>query len=249
MRNIQSINEFWGAVIRRDMSSAVREEDKFHNYEELKEYLKKEIEKQGKHVVIKNLDVSGIDGFYKLFNQILPSTVESLDLSGWNLSGVKDIKAMFWNCKNLKSLDLSGWNTSGVKDMSFVFSNCSKIKALDVTGWKTDSVKNMRHMFNSCFDLEELDLSGWKTDNVEDMDNMFFNCTNLKSLNLSGWNVSNVCYMEYMFAYCKKLESLDLTGWELKSDWWSVKGMVDTSYMFDNCPAPYKVVDNEIVRE
>ena len=27
MKNIKSINEFWGAVIRRDMSSAVREED------------------------------------------------------------------------------------------------------------------------------------------------------------------------------------------------------------------------------
>ena len=47
----------WGTVLKRDLLGEIREEDRFHNKEELKEYLKSEIEKQGENAVIKNLDV------------------------------------------------------------------------------------------------------------------------------------------------------------------------------------------------
>ena len=215
MKNLKSINEFWGAVIRRDMSSAVREEDKFHSKGELKDYLKKEIRKQGKNVVIRNLDVSDIEDLSYLFKGLL-SGVETLDLSGWNTSGVKDIHSMFAFCDNIKSLDLSGWDTS--------------------------DVENMGNLFYDCENLESLDLSGWITDEVIKMYNVFIYCINLKSLDLSGWNTDNVEDMSYMFAGCENLEDLDLSGWSTKS----IKTM---ERMFRNCPAPYKVVDNKIVRK
>ena len=189
MKYIKPINEIWGPVLKRDLLGETREEDKFHTKEQLWEYLKSEIEKQGENVVIKNLDVSLIENLSGLFYKIADG-VKSLDLSGWKTSNVKDMSYSFWDCQHLESLDLSGWDTSNVEDM-----NC---------------------MFDTCGDLESLDLSGWNVSNVVDMRCMFYYCVNLKSLDLSGWNTSNVSRI---------------------------------SHMFHNCPAPYDVIDNKIVKK
>ena len=113
----------WGNVLITDLLGKVREEDKFHSKEEIKEYLKLEIKKQGKNVVIRNLDVSLIEDLSWLFNGNVVG-VESLDLSGWKTSNVEFMGWMFSDCQSLKSIDLSGWDTSKVKDMSGMFSDC-----------------------------------------------------------------------------------------------------------------------------
>ena len=207
----------WGAVLKRDLLGEVREEDKFHSKEELQEYLRSEIERQGKHVVIKNLDVSLIEDLGGLFTSIsIIDGVESLDLSGWKTSNVKNINHMFYDCTNLESLDLSGWDTSNVEDMRWIFCVCESLKSIDMSGWKTSNVKNMSSMFYDCSCLKSLDLSDWDISNVEDMSDIFTYCENLESLDLSGWDTSNV---------------------------------KDMSDMFYGCPAPYKVVGNQIVRK
>ena len=141
MKNLKNINEFWGAVIRRDMSSAVREEDRFHNKEEIRDYLKKEVEKQGKNVVIKYLDVSGIEDLSSLFVNLL-SDVETLDLSCWNTSGVEKVFGMFSCCRSLKSLNLSGWNPKKIKNIDWVFNNCHSLKSLNLFGCSS-SIKSL----------------------------------------------------------------------------------------------------------
>ena len=201
MKNLKTINEFWGAVIRRDMSSAVREEDRFHNKEELKDYLKKEIEKQGENVVIKNLDISGIGDLSNLFRGLLKN-VKTLDLSGWNTEGVKSMVGMFHGCNSLESIDLSGWDTSSVEDMRSVFSGCTNLKSIDLSGWSSPNVKDMGYMFWNCADITSLDLSGWNIDGVTDMSHMFCGCENLKSLDLSGWNINKMCMTYEMLCYC-----------------------------------------------
>ena len=90
--------------------------------------------------------------------------------------------------------------------------------------------------------IKSLDLSGWKTSNVEDMSYMFSWCTELESLNLSGWDTSKVRSMTEMFRYCVNLKSLDLSGWDTSN--------VENMYaMLWNCPAPYKVINNKIVKK
>ena len=76
------------------------------------------------------------------------------------------------------------------------------------------------------------------------MDHTFYFCKSLKSLDLSSWNTSNVKDMSYLFKDCANLESLDLSGWDTSN----VKdmGMVD---MFFGCPAPYRVINNKIVKK
>ena len=191
----------WGTVLKRDLLGEIREEDRFHNKEELRKYLISEIKRQGKNVVIKNLDVSLIEDLSILFNSIADG-VESLDLSGWKTSGVKNISYMFYGCKDLESLDLSGWDTSNVTDMRWIFCVCEGLKSIDMSGWKTFNVKNMSNMFYDCTNLKSLDLSGWDIYNVEDMSVMFSYCENLESLDLSGWDTFKVKDMSDMFYEC-----------------------------------------------
>ena len=139
----------WGTVLKRDLLGEVREEDRFHNKEELREYLISEIKRQGKNVSIRNLDVSLIEDLSNLFIGIT-NEVKSLDLSGWKTSGVKNMSWMFCCCKTLESLDLSGWNTSNVKTMNDMFTWCKNLKSLNLSGWDTSNVEDMRWMFYQC---------------------------------------------------------------------------------------------------
>ena len=201
MKYLKPINEFWGDVLKRDLLGETREEDKFHSMEELKKYLKSEIEKQGKNVVIRNLDVSHIEDLSTLFGNICKG-VETLDLSGWNTSGVNKMNYMFIGCTSIKSINLSGWDTSEVQNMLEMFYYCKSLQSVDLSGWDTSSVKYMNRMFRDCESLKSLDLSGWDTSSVEDMRGMFFRCKNLKSLDISGWDTSNVEDMKQMFYEC-----------------------------------------------
>ena len=241
MKYLKPINEIWGPVLKRDLLGETREEDRFHNKEQLKEYLKSEIEKQGENVVIQNLDVSLIEDLSGLFYNLYNNGVKTLDLSGWKTSGVKDMGYMFCGCDNIELINLSGWDVSNVVDIRYMFSYCTKMKSVDLSGWKTISVENVTSAFFRCRSLKSLDLSGWDTSNVNDMSEMFFDCVNLESLNLSGWDTSKVENMNYMFCNCKRLKSLDLSGWNTSN----VMGFDD---MFYYCPAPYEVVNNKIVK-
>ena len=87
----------WGTVLKRDLLGEIREEDRFHNKEELKEYLKSEIEKQGENVSIRNLDVSLVEDMSELFC-VIGDEVKTLDLSGWDTSNVYDMIYMFDYC-------------------------------------------------------------------------------------------------------------------------------------------------------
>ena len=215
MKYLKPINEFWGDVLKRDLLGETREEDKFRSKEQLQEYLKSEIKKQGKNVVIQDIDVSLVEDLKGLFCAITKG-VKSLNLSGWKTSGAKDMSAMFWGCSTIESLNLSGWDTSNVKDMCYMFYGCKSLKSLDLSGWDTSNVKEMCSLFFDCISLKSLDLSVWKTSNLENMSWMFGCCRNLETLNLSGWDTP-------------KLKNADS--------------------VFYDCPAPYEVINNKIVKK
>ena len=124
MKYIKPINEFWGDVLKRDLLGETREEDKFHSKEQLQEYLKSEIERQGENVVIRDLDVSLVEDLSYLFNNDIANKVKNLDLSGWKTDMLKKMHHMFSWCDNIESLNLSGWDTSNIKDINCMFYKC-----------------------------------------------------------------------------------------------------------------------------
>ncbi|MBQ7167324.1 MAG: BspA family leucine-rich repeat surface protein, partial [Treponema sp.] len=75
------------------------------------------------------------------------SSLTSIDMSGFDASGVADMTSMFSGCGSLTSVNLSGWDTHWVYDMSCMFSHCSNLRSVDLSGWDTSRVSNMQNMF------------------------------------------------------------------------------------------------------
>ena len=136
------------------------------------------------------------------------SLVETMDLSGLDVSSATSVSWMFSGCSSLVSLDLSDWDTSKVTGMHGMFSNCSRLASLDVSGWDTSRVADMSMMFYGCSSLTSLDASNWDTSCVTDMASMFSGCSALVSLDLSSWDASNVGDMASMFYVCLRLEQI-----------------------------------------
>ena len=111
--------------------------------------------------------------------------IQTMDLKRLRFTDkATDLSSMFSGCSSLESLDLSGWNIEPVTDMSSMFSGCNSLKNLDMHGWNTGYVTNMSSMFSGCSSLESLDLSGWNPCNVTNMSSMFSGCSALHTLTL-----------------------------------------------------------------
>ncbi|WP_294375186.1 BspA family leucine-rich repeat surface protein, partial [uncultured Slackia sp.] len=164
---------------------------------------------------LSGLDVSSATDMSSMFSGC--SKLASLDASGWSTSRVRSMSGMFYGCSSLASLDASGWDVSYATDMSGMFSGCSSLASLDVSGWDTSSVRDMGNMFRGCSSLASLDASGWDVSYAADKTGMFYGCSSLASLDASGWNVSNTTDMHAMFSGCSSLASLDVSGWNPSS--------------------------------
>ena len=158
--------------------------------------------------------------------------LQYLDVSKWNTSNVKEMRAMFSQCNSLTKLDVSKWDTSNVNNMWGMFSECSSLTELDISDWNTSNVNDMGRIFDNCNNLTKLDVSDWNTSNVTNMGSIFYNCNNLTKLNVSKWNTSNVNNMAGMFNKCGSLTVLDVSDWDISN--------VDTmgsgfNGMFEDC--------------
>ena len=109
-----------------------------------------------------------------LFSTLL--AVESIDLSGFDTSRVKDMSWMFSDCKSLTSLDLSMFNTSNVTDMSSMFFACDALESLQLSKFNTSRVTKMNSMFSCCSSLTSLDLSSFYTSDYTYMSAMLNKC-------------------------------------------------------------------------
>jgi len=101
---------------------------------------------------------------------------------------------------SLETINMSGWDTSKVTNMDRMFNAASSIKTLDLSGFNTSNVTNMYSMFNYMISLETLDLSSFNTANVYDIDSMFEKCYNLKTIYVSDlWSNDSVEFGDYVF--------------------------------------------------
>ena len=164
---------------------------------------------------LSGLDVSSATGMSNMFSGC--SSLATLDASGWDTSSVTGMGSMFYGCSKLAALDASGWDTSRVADMAMMFSGCSSLATLDVSGWDTSSATSMAFMFSDCSSLSSIDVSGWGTSKVSNVEGMFSRCSSLASLDVSAWDTSSVADMTFTFQGCSSLASLDLSGWDTSS--------------------------------
>ena len=126
----------------------------------------KELRKEIQHRIdnkifdFNDIDISNIEDLSWLFAE---ENIINIDISNWDVSHVKNMNAMFYNCRYLHTCgDLSSWDVSNVTDMTFMFSNCKNLKDIgDLSNWKINNTK-MHMAFNNCSKLKTLgDIYNW----------------------------------------------------------------------------------------
>ena len=76
-------------------------------------------------------------------------------------SSVTNLSGAWQNCSSLQSLDLSGWDTGSVTSLRDAWNSCYSLQSLNLSGWDVSSVTNLRDAWQDCSNLQSLNLSGW----------------------------------------------------------------------------------------
>lgn len=185
---------------------------------------------------IKTIDVTGwnvsnVKDMDFIFNA-LPNLIEIKGLDTWDVSNVTSMKGFFYDCTNLKSIKgIENFKfNEKLKSLSQFFAFCDSLEEINVNNWDVSNVSNFSIMFLYCRKLNELNLGNWKTKNAVNLRSMFETCDNLKKIiGLDNWDISNVKSTDSMFKDCKNLESLP--GIEN----WDVSNITHASQMFLGC--------------
>ena len=70
---------------------------------------------------------------------------------------------MFFYCSSLNSIDLSNFNTTNVKNMAAMFDSCSSLKSIDLSNFNTTNVINFQYLFWSASSIQYIDISSFTT--------------------------------------------------------------------------------------
>ena len=196
-------------IINKNYNNPYTYEPKSFN--ELREIIEQRYKEQGPGTEKNPIDLNDIDisNIYCFWDKNIEKSIfeeiefEYIDVSDWDVSGVKDISYMFDGCEKLKSAgNLSKWDVSSVEDMQGMFYECENLKSVgNLSKWDVSSVRDISYMFYGCNNLKSVgNLSKWKIVSVEDAVETFSGCEKLKSVgDLSKWDVSNAKNMERMF--------------------------------------------------
>lgn len=156
------------------------------------------------------------------------TSLESVDVSTWDVSNVTTMGLMFYNCSHLTTVPVDNWQTGNATSMEAMFDFCNALETVNVSAWDVSKVTNMGAMFGACRHLQAVDVSNWQTGNVTNMNSLFTQCEALTSVDVSQWDVSSATSMSYMFHDCERLETIDVSAWETSS-------VTEMDYMFDFC--------------
>ena len=155
-------------------------------------------------------------------------SIDSLDLSSFNVENVTRMRSMFYACTSLKYVNLSSFDKTGnVEYFDSMFLGCNNLESLDVRMFDTHSATTMEYMFEECHSLKSLDLSYFNTDNVKDMNHMFQNCTSLETLALDRFTTYSLTDARGMFWNCNNLKTIWCPA--------DFSGVTNTKNMFGKC--------------
>lgn len=119
----------------------------------IRQIVKDELDRLGHDADLNHIDVSRVtnmDSLFSCYDDDLGPKYKDLnpDISRWNVSNVKCMKSMFWECKNF-DCDISDWDVSSVTDVAFMFHGC-KIFDQDLSKWDVGNVEHHYFMFEDC---------------------------------------------------------------------------------------------------
>ena len=104
---------------------------------------------------------------------------------------------MFYGCNSLESIDLSYFNTSLVRDLREMFFNCTSLKSIDLSNFNTSLVTNIESMLDGCSSLRFIDISNFNLKKIITCSGMFSYCDNIKYIKLLNIETSTT-FLNYI---------------------------------------------------
>ena len=130
--------------------------------------------------------VKPCSGTYFFPNLRLSNTVEVLDVTGWDISGLTSLSSYFYNYStdnNLTTIKgLNTWDVSNIGDYSYTFSNLPNLKNINISNWNPRNATNAYAMFKGDSGIETIDLSSFDFSHLSyagNSDYMFEGCTSV----------------------------------------------------------------------
>ena len=177
-----------------------------------------------------------------VFSDEICPLVETIDVTGWNVSHINNMNSLFSGLDKLKRIiGLDTWDTSNVEYMECVFSNCKSLITIPgIENWYMKNVISTNCMFHKCSNLTKLDLSNWEiTKTTIDIGHMFSGCNKLQFIgDISNWDVSNLLIATALFRSCIKLKDVG----DIKNKW-KIPEKTLTAFMFKGSSIPLNSED------
>ena len=149
-------------------------------------------------------------------------TLQSGDISSWDVSSVTNMFEMFRNARNF-NLPLTNWDVSNLTNMKGLFRNASKFNQ-PLNSWNTSKVTDVSNMFEAAIEFNQ-PLNNWNMSNVTNMLAMFSSASKFNQP-LNTWDTSKVTNMFEMFNNAGAFNG-DL-------DQWNTSNVTDMTRMFRN---------------
>lgn len=121
-----------------------------------------------------------------------------------------DASDMFNLCSSLESLDIRGWDFCNITRMSGMFANCTSMQ--EILGLSELNPRgNLTHItsiFENCKQLTEIDLSTWNLNSVVNAESAFQGCESLKTIDICGWTMETLVGVERMMQDSYEIETI-----------------------------------------
>ena len=167
---------------------------------ELVSLIKDEVEKNGWECDLNHIDVSQITDMTHLFSEAYAGyglAKFNGDISGWNVSNVKNMNSMFWFAKF--NQPIGDWDVSNVTTMKDMFNAATSFNQ-PIGDWDVSNVTTMEGMFSNAKSFDQ-PIGDWDVSKVEDMRRMFQYAYSFDQ-DLSKWKLKANCDILKIFYDC-----------------------------------------------
>lgn len=111
----------------------------------------------------------------KIIEDRIKEENDDIDFNDINTSNLTDMEGAFAYKGKLSKIDISAWDVSGVKCMMEMFAGCKSLESIgDISDWKIDSLTDITGMFYGCDKLTNTgDLNKWDASGIKLKQNAF----------------------------------------------------------------------------